>query len=350
MNRTRLLHHVILVVMTMLMASGIGILTFLIVSGNLQLNWSSNEPRESKNPLFYTPFDGKIPELRPPVGVMIENEIMSRPWQKGLGAADIVYEAPTESGITRFLALFRPDTLPEKFGPIRSARTYFLDWAHEYHSLFAHVGGNPDVLARLQKESIFNVDQFVFEKYFWRENLGKTALEHTMFSSGESMLSLIEDQDWMRVSRNRNAKRAEFPSRAWESLPEAKQLTLDFSTTLTYRVSYTYDAASERYLRSQAGKPHIDHLDEEPLSAKVVVVQRTSAWSNGDREGSISMKTIGEGAATIFYRGKVLKGTWKKEALESPTRFFDEEGREVVLEETPIWIEVLPTGNMFTYE
>ena len=142
-----------------------------------------------------------------PIGVMIENEIMSRPFQKGLVEADIVYEAPTEGNITRFLAIFltpRPSfseatsLMPRqggatlysgKIGPVRSARPYFLDWMHEYKGLYAHVGGSNVALRLLgngtSTDGVFNIDQFYYEKYFWRENVGKTALEHTMFTTLE---------------------------------------------------------------------------------------------------------------------------------------------------------------------
>jgi hypothetical protein len=76
-----------------------------------------------------------------PLGVMIENHEDSRP-QSGLSFADTVYEAVAEGGITRFLAIFYCQDAPI-IGPIRSARTYFIDFASEYGNspLYTHVGG-----------------------------------------------------------------------------------------------------------------------------------------------------------------------------------------------------------------
>src|SRR5436190_5928782 len=76
-----------------------------------------------------------------PLGVMIENHKESRP-QSGLSFADVVYEAVAEGGITRFLGMYYcQDALI--VGPVRSARTYFVDFVSEYseYPLYAHVGG-----------------------------------------------------------------------------------------------------------------------------------------------------------------------------------------------------------------
>src|SRR3990167_9598544 len=66
-----------------------------------------------------------------PLAVMIENLVTIRP-QAGLSAAGIVYEALAEGGITRFLAIYTTAEAIPTIGPIRSARTYYVDWAEEY--------------------------------------------------------------------------------------------------------------------------------------------------------------------------------------------------------------------------
>ncbi len=299
---------------------------------------------------YRTLFDGEIKNEPPvpPLGVMIENELLARPFQKGLSQAQVVYEAPTEAGITRFLAIFVPGKVPEKLGPIRSARSYFLDWMHEWKGIYVHVGGHDDVLRRLVREDIFNADQFTFEDYFWRENVGKTSLEHTMFTSREVMEKLVADKGWV-WEKPAHLNGTAQPLVNFDSYPAAMKISIDFGFP-TYRVGYDYDPATQRYLRTQAKKPHVDQVNGEQIAPRIVVIQRVKSWSNGDAKLTISMKTIGEGSATIFQQGRAIKGTWKKESLEAPTKFFDENGREVFLNSTPVWIEILPLQNSFTFQ
>ena len=95
----------------------------------------------------FTREEKEIWSTRRPLTVMIENHLDSRP-QSGLSNADIVYEAVAEGGITRFMGVFYCNAVKgasNKYdvGPVRSARTYFLDLASEYadYPLYTHVGG-----------------------------------------------------------------------------------------------------------------------------------------------------------------------------------------------------------------
>ncbi|KKW04388.1 MAG: hypothetical protein UY37_C0003G0219, partial [Candidatus Beckwithbacteria bacterium GW2011_GWC2_49_11] len=91
----------------------------------------------------FTKAEKNVWETRRPLAVMIENHEESRP-QSGLTDADIVYEAVAEGGITRFMGLYYCQAAAYELilGPVRSARTYFLDWASEYNfPLYVHVGG-----------------------------------------------------------------------------------------------------------------------------------------------------------------------------------------------------------------
>ena len=69
-------------------------------------------------------------EKHRPLGIMIENHQESRP-QSGLNAADVIYESVAEGGITRYLAVYYCNDAGI-VGPVRSARTYFLDYISEY--------------------------------------------------------------------------------------------------------------------------------------------------------------------------------------------------------------------------
>src|SRR3989344_1193710 len=88
-----------------------------------------NEPKTENCPLNGSKHTKKAKEFwekRRPLAVMIENHIEARP-QSGIASADVIYEAVAEGGITRFMALFYCNLSDIQVGPVRSARTYFLD-------------------------------------------------------------------------------------------------------------------------------------------------------------------------------------------------------------------------------
>ncbi len=96
-------------------------------------------------------------------GVMIDNFSTARP-QFGLSAASLVYEAPAEGGVTRYLAFFSPDSAPSEIGPVRSARAYFLNWAKELGATFVHVGGSPDALEAAKRIAKSDLNEFFLHK------------------------------------------------------------------------------------------------------------------------------------------------------------------------------------------
>lgn len=345
-----LIKRLLICLTTLAIACAVGVWVFILSGGaDFAGKQLIIEEGAIMTPIFLTPFNGEIPTNEPPIGVMIDNELLARPFQKGLSSADFVYEAPTEGNITRFLAIFSPERLPEKIGPIRSARTYFLDWIHEYDGIYTHVGGNPDALARLMKEKILNADQFYLNKYFKRENVGQTPLEHTMFTGAIRLKQMISDQNW---SWNPPAHLIDREATLlnMEQYSSANKITINFGL-YTYTVGYKYDPTSDLYLRSQANSPHIDHLNNQQIGAKTVVIQHVKSWPNGDREMSMSMKTISNGEAMVFQKGHAIPATWKKESLEGPTQFFDKKtGAEIVFADTPTWFEILVTTDKLTYE
>lgn len=138
-------------------------------------------------------------EKHRPLGIMIENHEGARP-QSGLSFADVIYEAVAEGGITRFLSIYYCQDAAE-VGPVRSARTYFLDFLSEYgdYPLYAHVGGanqpgRADALSQISDygwEGYNDMNQFsIGFPVFWRDydRLGHTAAtEHTMYSTTEKL-------------------------------------------------------------------------------------------------------------------------------------------------------------------
>jgi hypothetical protein len=78
---------------------------------------------------------------RHPIAVMIDDLRAARP-QSGLSSASVVWQAPAEGGIPRYMAIFQ-DTMPKSIGPVRTSRYYYIAWAAEWRAIYAHSGGSP---------------------------------------------------------------------------------------------------------------------------------------------------------------------------------------------------------------
>lgn len=284
---------------------------------------------------------------RHPLGVIIENHVDARP-QSGLSEADIVYEAIAEGGITRFLALFSSQNAP-KIGPIRSARTYFVDFAKEYNAYLAHVGGNYDALEKITAEGILDLDQFQNSAYYERDSQKALASEHTVYSSTDKLFELATKKNYTPANIFTPLK---FKTEAVASArPASQKVTIDFGSS-QYQATFTYDPTNNVYQRSIGGSADLDKQTGQRIAPKNLILEevtRTLTTTKINEKGYI-FNTSGTGTATIFQDGKMMKGTWKKNSSTDRTFYYDAAGNEISLNPGQTWIAIVHPDLKVTIE
>lgn len=278
---------------------------------------------------------------RHPLAIIVENHTQARP-QSGLDKASIIYEAISEGGITRYMAIYGPKDA-EKVGPVRSMRTYFLDFADEYNAFLAHVGGNIDALDRISQEKALDLDEFSLgETAYWREKDYSKAIEHTMFTSTSKLYSAAQTKGW--DMRSSYTPLNFFKNDEFTINPNNKQqITIDFSSP-QYKVSYTYDSLNNNYPRTLAGSPHKDAVTGNQLAPTNIIIQSVERWESPTRinEPGWAMQTTGSGKAYILYGGQKIDASWKKDHFNSRTIFYDSSGQEIKFLPGQFWYEIVP--------
>ena len=324
------------------------------------------------NGVKFTNQEKDIWDKRRPLAVMIENSEEARP-QSGLSRADIVYEALAEGWITRFMGIFYCNTPMENitFAPVRSARTYYVDWVSEYDALYNHVGGAgrcPDdtvdprakALCQIDRYGIKDLDQFGIgypDCYRNPDRLDHpVATEHTMVCFSENLYKIADKRDWNNVDDrgipwDKNFKEWKFKDDSKESeRGKINKIHLVFAQGYDkYDVDWDYNTSSNSYLRSNGGKPHFDLEANVQLTAKNVVVQFSKITGPVDKHAHLLYATIGSGKAIIFQDGQAIVGTWSKKSRIGRTVFYNSSGKEIEFTRGSIWIEVLPSEQQVTY-
>lgn len=303
-----------------------------------------------------------------PLGVMIENHQDARP-QSGLSFADVVYEAVAEGGITRFLSVFYCQDAGI-VGPVRSARTYFIDFLSEYGNfpLYAHVGGaNQPGPA----DALSQIDQYGWGGYndmnqfsigfptFWRDynRLGhQAATEHTMYSTTQKLWDYAKNtRQLTNVDKNGDSWDTNFVPYDFKddaSLSDrglSQTIHLEFWKSMPdYFVDWKYDKTANLYKRFAAGVPHIDTDIKKQLEAKnLVVLYMYELNANDGYENNVHLlyQDKGIGKAQIFMDGKKINGTWRKDKRTSRTLLFDDNGNPIKFDRGLIWFSIMPTDG-----
>ncbi len=332
-------------------------------------------PRDQVCPLNgvkYTKQEKEIWDTRRPLAVMMENSEEARP-QSGISRADVVYEALAEGWITRFMGVFFCNTPMENitFAPVRSARTYFLDWVSEYDALYNHVGGAgrcPDdtvdprakALCQIDQYGIKDLDQFGISYPDCYRNPDRldhpVATEHTMVCFSDNLYKIAEKREWTNVDERGIAWDKNF--KEWlfkEDTVEADRGTVNNIKIVfaqgyeKYDTEWEYDKTNNNYKRKTGGVAHLDLETKEQLTAKNVIVQLVKLTGPVDEHGHMLYGTIGSGKALIFQDGKVTVGTWAKKSRIGRTVYSDNLGKEIQLDRGVVWIEFIPSEQQVTY-
>ena len=319
----------------------LGLFLVVVITGSFfywKAKWTSNVNKKNnssvqKNNEISNSLEPAKDVYDVPVAVVVENYPDARP-QSGLDKADVVYETVAEGGITRFLAVYKHNKA-ENIGPIRSARTYFAEVANELGAIFAHVGGNSDVLEELRGkkyQNLINLDQFFWENNFQRITSRK--MPHNVFSSTDKLYEFSKVQSKELKQAGKLPISAMFTGEA-----VAKKINIDFLLQ-DYLVEYNYNEQLKTYERKLAGKPHVDAETKKTLSTQNVIVQFVKTWPvKSDTPFSIGMDLENGGKALVFAEGKVTEGTWKK---TDRTRYYNVTGQEISLTEGNLWVELVP--------
>lgn len=289
-----------------------------------------------------------------PLAVMVNNHVDARP-QSGLVEADLVYEVVAEGGITRYLTFFL-SAEPEKIGPVRSTREYYLVLVRELaDAMLMHIGYSPQALVAIETWPVRSLARGGAS--FWRDTSLNVATEHTAYVNGKELRELGDSLGW-------EGKPEEFVM--WQFKDDENKPALDvcgvgecnkpIEINFWYKGDYSgifeYDRNTNLYSRytgyDQNGNK-IQLLDRDtgrPVRVKNVIVQFATENSiPGDDSSRLEYELLGSGDAYVFLDGRAINATWSKADRDSRTTYYDESGKEIEFNRGKFWISIVPDRN-----
>jgi hypothetical protein len=306
-----------------------------------------SSPRQSNPPL--TLARGSVTSR--PFVVMLDNHPKAYP-QTGLNQAPLVFEALAEFGITRYMAVFVPGISPElgTIGPVRSARSYFVEYAKGLRGVYTHAGGSPEALTMAQTSiEILNMDALRRDATAYFRRAKDRVAPHNLYTS---------TADLAAFAKSKGGQTPDLREIGFLIKPEAPLAQRPASQRLSYYfiykeafVAWAYDRASNSYLYFRQRRPHVDAATGKQLSFKnVVILEVPERPIPGDAKGRIEQDVIGEGAARIFMDGKVVEATWRKGAGFAQLQLYGPDGAEIALNGGPTWVAAIPSLKNLTIE
>ncbi len=289
---------------------------------------------------------------RRPLGIKVTNDADAQPKQAGLNKADVVVESRVEYSETRITAIYQSNDTP-RVGPIRSARLIDVELPAIFDAILAFSGGVEPVRQLLYNSDIGDhiLEQARNGSSFYRDMSVGGLSWNTLYASTTTLWNTSTQRGWNIVPD---------PAAAWafsEGIPaggaSASRIDLPYPR---FRVGWSYNAATGRWLRTTGGQAHMDQGDGQQLSATNVVVLGanhviTLIVENGTQRQiangvcincSIEIQLWGEGPAKILRDGKVYEGKWVRAGRHEPFRLVDAQGRDIPLKPGNSWWQVVP--------
>ena len=299
-----------------------------------------------------------------PLAVMYPLNKEAQP-QYGLNKVAVFYEIMEEGSMSRQMGILEDWEGLGQIGNLRSIRDYFIYAALEYDPVIVHYGG-PElyvktILTRDDVDNINGVGGVMGPDYgaFYRVPEGSKS-EHTAFTNGEKVAAAFEKAKFSREHRDKfdGNPHFKFTSKSnpntlesYSSAVDATEINMAGSFPVT-KSALKYDADKGVYLKTLYGNAQKDAVTGEQLSFANVVIQRTYHEVRDDN-GYLAYQMHDSTKTGYFItKGKMIPVKWQKSADYSPTKYFDENGEEVVFNtgRTMIFVIQEKGGSFSTFE
>ena len=311
----------------------------------------AEDPVQVGEPTYLAPFSGRPLEEEAknrPVLVTINNQVEARP-QSGLSSADVVYEMLAEGDVTRLLALFQSE-LPESVGPIRSARSYFIDVAQGLDAFYIAHGYSPEAQKMLANRVVENINGMAYDGSLFIRSKDRVA-PHNSYMPGENIEKSIET---VGASPHYSKKVSYTFYNKQDSVKigeAAMTVQVKYSSMDSFNSTYKFSADKGTYERSNGTAVTTDLVTGAPLEIANVLffdMKHSIIDSYGRRDIDIT----GGGIAYVAQQGSIRQVEWKNndgllEAVEL-------DGSSVKLVPGLTWVHFVPTTpgilSSVTYE
>lgn len=288
--------------------------------------------------------DEALKEQRP-IAVMIDNEKTALP-HYGVSQSDVVYEmtnSTANDGVTRLMVLFKDYNSIKQIGSIRSVRPTNLQIVPEWNAVICHDGGPFYIDDYMAKDYVEN-----FSGTFSRVNNGKSREFTEYILEGDIDKNFESHPKYSRTYNDYySGPHYQFTS---ASKPNDLSRYSDAKSAIHIQMPYKhnkpymdYDEGSGTYLYSEYGMKHTDPGNNDTqLSFKNILIQNCR-YVKFDDNGYMMFHSIDFNRDGYYITdGKCIPITWSKEDELTPTRYYDKDGEEIVLNTGRTYVALVP--------
>lgn len=290
-----------------------------------------------------SPLTGDCYEPNNPVLLVKIDDVPAARPQLNLNAADIVIVEPVEYGLTRLMAVYN-SVMPEKVGPVRSARITDIDLAAAFGSPgFAYSGSTSKLVSYLTSSTMQLIGEPQGGTGYSRD--ASRYAPHNLVANTSELLSRLADVNTAKLNIGALWKFGEL------STPGKIPVSIE-AIWSSSRKSFVWSASAKKWLISADGS-ETNSLNSagvlERASATTIFIQQAEllpspfVFSNG----SVTpyAQTTGSGIGWVLTQGQSFYGSWSRPTTTDLPRWFDKNGVEIAVQPGNIWWLIVDRAN-----
>lgn len=326
----------------------------------IEIQTPPDQPDPSGLPAYYLPeereeTDGQLRSYltgqmtaaaqagRRPIAVMMSNDKEALP-QYGINRAGVVYEAPVEGGMNRFMSIIEDFDDLDRIGSVRSCRTYYVYFAREFDAIYAHYGQSTFAKPYLADVDHINGLDGIGTVAYYRSKDRKRP--HNAYTSGPRLQKAIEQLGYTQTYEDTYQGHYLFARDGVTGLLDERPgvMAADLAKTgYTMNQAYfRYDPSDGLYHRYQYGGVH--QGNEGPITVKNVIFQCCQMGHYATTE-YLNINVHASECGYFMTEGKAIPINWKKDGEFGVTHYYDLEHNEIVLNQGKTWVCIIPTGD-----
>ncbi len=277
---------------------------------------------------------------RRPVAVMMSNDKQALP-QYGINRAGVVYEAPVEGVMVRYMAIFEDYDDLERIGSVRSCRTYYTYFAREWDAIYAHYGQSTFALPYLKNVDNINGIEGTGGKAFYRSKDKKAP--HNAYTSGERLNNIIKELGYETEYSSDYDGHFLFNKPSNDVAPEDGFSAAKAVPGYPYNEPwFEYNESDGLYYRYQYNDKHTG--DEGQIAVKNIIFQ----YSPTGHYATTDYLNINVHEDTYGYfisEGKCSPIKAKKDGEFGVTHYYYNDGSEIKLNTGKTWICIINSAR-----
>ncbi len=292
------------------------------------------EPEPEPEPEPPSPLTGRVlPQARPVLTVKLDNTPNAQP-HAGLTRADLVYIQEVEYGITRLAAVFS-SAMPDRIGPVRSARITDLDLLRQFGKPgFAYSGAQRKLLPAIASSSLVDLSPNRNVSSYTRDRSRRAPYNY--FLNGPAIMKTAP-----KVSKSKDIGFTFDEAIPAGGVPATGASMKWGGSSAAFR----YRPKAGLYEVTLNGRRAGAEESKKGQNAATVVIQYVNQTPSAyfDKAGGNTPKaeTIGSGTALILRDGQAFDATWERPRAKDGTTFTGPDGQTLAFKPGQTWIVLL---------